>query len=313
MSLNVIFMGTPDFAVPTLARIIDAGHKVIAVYSQPPRPAGRGMARRLTAVHRFAERSGIEVFSPKSLKEPEEQTRFDAFDCDVAVIVAYGLILPRSILDAPRLGCFNLHASLLPRWRGAAPIQRAIMAGDEKTGVMVMRMEEGLDTGPICRSEPVDIHPDMTAGTLHDALAETGSGLIASALKDLELGVLTCEAQDETGVSYAKKIEKSEARIVWSRSASEVHNHIRGLSPFPGAWCEMARDGKIQRVKILNSEIIAQSGNIGVPGEVLDDQVTLACGEGSIRLTCLQRAGKKAMDTAEFVRGWPLKRGDRFA
>ena len=313
MSLNVIFMGTPDFAVPTLAQIVSAGHNVVAVYSQPPRPAGRGMAPRLTPVHAFAENAGIRVLTPPSLKEGAAQEEFRAFDCDVAVIVAYGLILPRAILDAPRFGCFNLHASLLPRWRGAAPIQRAIMAGDTETGAMVMRMEEGLDTGPVCLTSRMAISPDITAGALHDELAELGSHLMRQALDELKQGALDCAAQPEDGVTYAKKIEKAEARIDWQKPAQEIHNQIRGLSPFPGAWCEMIRDSKAHRVKILQSELISGDGEDAGPGTVLDDAMTIACGSGRIRLTLLQRAGKKAMSATDFLRGWSVKTGDKLA
>ncbi|MBZ0216716.1 MAG: methionyl-tRNA formyltransferase, partial [Fimbriimonadaceae bacterium] len=242
-----------------------------------------------------------------------EQGHFRAFDCDVAVIVAYGLILPRTILDTPHLGCFNLHASLLPRWRGAAPIQRALMAGDTETGVMVMRMEEGLDTGPVCLTDRVDISPDTTAGVLHDVLAERGADLMVRALDNLERNSLDCVRQAEEGVTYARKIEKAEARIDWQKSAQEIHNQIRGFSPFPGAWCEIGREGALQRVKILQSELVSAGRPSGEPGTVLDDRMTIACGTGCVRLTSLQRAGKKAMTVTDFLRGWPLSAGDRLA
>ena len=313
MSLNVIFMGTPDFAVPTLRQIVSQGHNVAAVYSQPPRPAGRGMAERKSPVHVFADQAELDVLTPKSLKSADEQSRFRNFECDVAVIVAYGLILPRPILDYPRLGCYNLHASLLPRWRGAAPIQRAIMAGDEDSGAMVMRMEAGLDTGPVCMTERVKIAPEMTAGDLHDDLAASGALLMARALSRMERGDLDCEPQNESDVTYAKKIEKSEARIDWQHPARDIHNQIRGLSPFPGAWFELERDGKLHRVKILKSSLVQPSGNSGKPGAVLDDELTIACGEGCIQLLSLQRAGKKAMVATDFLRGWSLTSGDGLA
>jgi len=309
MSLNVIFMGTPDFAVPTLKRIVADGHQVAAVYTQPPRPAGRGMAARKSPVHTAADQHDVRVLTPKSLKDPENQERLASFACDVAIIVAYGLILPRPILDAPRQGCFNLHASLLPRWRGAAPIQRAIMAGDRESGVMVMRMEEGLDTGPVCMTDRVAITPDMTAGALHDILAMRGGALVGDFLKQLEHAGPDCVAQTSDGVTYAKKIDKSESRIDWNQPAGEIHNLIRGLSPFPGAWCEMNRDGGVQRVKVLESRIVAASGRRGVPGTLMDDRLTIACGDGVLRLIRLQRAGKKPMDGETFMRGWPVAPG----
>lgn len=306
MALRIAFMGTPEFSVPTLSEIIGAGHEVVAVYSQPPRPAGRGMAETPSPVHKFAAAAGIEVRTPKTLRAAEEQERFRALGSDVAVVVAYGLILPKPILDAPRLGCLNVHASALPRWRGAAPIQRAIMAGDRETAVMVMRMEEGLDTGPVCLAEQLAIGADETAGELHDRLSLAGASLLVRALAALERGSLTETPQASDGVTYAAKIDKSEARIDFGRSAADVHNQIRGLSPFPGAWLEAEVDGKRERIKVLRASLANGSGR---PGKVLDDALTVACGAGAIRLTELQRAGKKPMSAAELLRGFALSKG----
>ena len=306
MTLRIVFMGTPDFSVPTLAEVLGAGHAVVAAYTQPSRPAGRGMAERLSPVARFAANAGIPVKSPTSLKREPEQREFASLNADAAVVVAYGLLLPRPVLAAPRLGCFNLHASVLPRWRGAAPIQRAIMAGDAETAVMVMRMEEGLDTGPVCLAEPVAIGPEATAGELHDELARRGASLMVRALGGLERGLLECTPQPGEGATYAAKIDKAEAHIDFTRAAREVHNLIRGLSPFPGAWFEATAAGKVERVKVLRAGL-ADGG--GVPGEVLDDALTVACGSGAVRLLELQRAGKRPMGAAEFLRGFPLARG----
>ncbi len=306
MTLRIVFMGTPDFSVPTLAEILGAGHEVVAAYTQPSRPAGRGMAERISPVARFADSAGVPVKSPASLRSEAEQQAFAALDADAAVVVAYGLLLPRPVLDAPRLGCFNLHASALPRWRGAAPIQRAIMAGDAETAVMVMRMAEGLDTGPVCLAEPVAIAPDATAGELHDELALRGASLMARALGALERGLLQCTPQPVKGASYAAKIDKVEACIDFAKPAREVHNLIRGLSPFPGAWFEMGGEGAPERIKALRAELADGRGR---PGEVLDDVLTIACGSGAVRLTELQRAGKKPMRAEEFLRGFPLPRG----
>lgn len=308
MSLRIVFMGTPEFSVPTLSEILGAGHEVAAVYSQPPRPAGRGMEARKSPVHAFAEAVSIPVLTPRSLKGQEEQRAFAAHGADVAVVVAYGLILPKPVLDAPRLGCLNLHASALPRWRGAAPIQRAIMAGDAETAVMVMRMEEGLDTGPVCLGEHIAIGADMTAGELHDMLASRGAGLMVRALAALERGSLVATPQKHEGVTYAAKIEKSEARIDFSRPAIEVHNLIRGLSPFPGAWFEAGPEGHRERVKVLRSSL---ANGVGAPGEVLDDALTVACGQGAVRLVEVQRAGKRPVTAPEFLRGFPLPRGTK--
>jgi methionyl-tRNA formyltransferase len=306
MTLRIVFMGTPDFSVPTLTEILGAGHEVVAAYTQPSRPAGRGMSERLSPVARFAANAGIPVKSPTSLKREAERREFASLNADAAVVVAYGLLLPRPVLAAPRLGCFNLHASALPRWRGAAPIQRAIMAGDAKTAVMVMRMEEGLDTGPVCLAEPVAIGPEVTAGELHDELARRGASLMVRALGGLDRGLLECTPQPGEGATYAAKIDKAEARIDFTRPAREVHNLIRGLSPFPGAWFEATAAGKVERVKVLRAGL---GDGSGVPGEVLDDALTVASGSGAVRLLELQRAGKKPMGAAEFLRGFPLARG----
>ncbi|MDH3579918.1 MAG: methionyl-tRNA formyltransferase [Hyphomicrobiales bacterium] len=298
--MRLIFMGTPDFAVPTLAAIVGGGHEVVRVYSQPPRAAGRGQKERPSPVHAFAQAAGLPVATPVALKDPGEQNEFAALNADVAVVVAYGLLLPKPVLEAPVHGCLNLHPSLLPRWRGAAPIQRAIMAGDTQTGVMVMRVEEGLDTGPVCLAERVAITPDMTAGELHDQLAPLGADLMVRALSALERGSLDCKAQDQEGVSYAAKIDKNEARIDWAQPAAEVHNHIRGLAPFPGAWFELKTNRARERVKVLGSE---RGDGAGAPGEVLDGRLLIACGESAVRLTRVQRAGKKPMMADEFLRG----------
>jgi len=301
MSLRIIFMGTTDFAADTLRAIHRADHEIATVYSQPPRPAGRrGLELTKSPVHRAAEELGLEVRTPVSLKCEGEQEAFSALGADVAVVVAYGLILPQPILEGTRLGAFNLHASLLPRWRGAAPIQRAIMAGDAETGVMVMKMDAGLDTGPMALTARVPIDPEMTAGELHDSLMSKGAGLMVEALDSLETGNLFLTPQTDEGATYAAKIAKAETRIDWSRPAREVHNHIRGLSPFPGAWCEMNFSGKPERVKVLRASVF---GGEGVPGTLLDDELTVACGSGAVRLTELQRAGGKAMSAEDFLRG----------
>jgi methionyl-tRNA formyltransferase len=301
--LRIIFMGTPDFAVPTLRAILDAGHEVVAVYSQPPRAAGRGMALRKSPVQQAAEQAGLTVLTPERLKSAEEQSRFASFDADVAVVVAYGLILPKPILDAPRHGALNLHASLLPRWRGAAPINRAIMAGDAETGISVMRITEGLDAGPVCLEACVPIGANETAGELHDALAIRGARLMVQALAVLERGELDCRPQAEGGVTYAEKIDPAETRIDWSRPAREVHNLIRGLSPYPGAWFEVRLNGKRERIKALRSTLAEDSG---APGALLDQNLTLACGQGAVRLVEVQRAGKRPMSAEDFLRGAAL-------
>jgi methionyl-tRNA formyltransferase len=306
MTLRIVFMGTPDFAVPTLAELIGQGHEIVAVYSQPPRPAGRGMAERPSPVQQLAEQFGIPVLTPASLRSAEEQERFAALGAEVAVVVAYGLILPQPVLDAPPLGAFNLHASLLPRWRGAAPIQRAIMAGDKEAGVAVMQMEAGLDTGPVAMVERTAIGPDETAGALHDRLARLGADLMARALAALERGSLEFRPQLDEGVTYAAKIDKGETRIDWTKPTQEIHNKIRGLSPFPGAWTEMPIGGGSERVKLLASAMAAGSG---APGTVLDDALTVACGSGALRITELQRSGGKAMRAEDFLRGASVPAG----
>jgi methionyl-tRNA formyltransferase len=308
-SLRLIFMGTPDFAVPCLSELLVEGHDVAAVYSQPPRKAGRGMSEKPSPVHAFAAEAGLPVLTPRNFRSAKAQEQFVALDADVAVVVAYGLILPRAVLEAPRCGCLNIHASLLPRWRGAAPIQRAIMAGDAETGVMIMRMEEGLDTGPICMSERVPISPDVTAGELHNELATRGAKLIASALRLLETEGLECAPQSGQGVTYAAKISNEETRIDWTQPAAEVHNRIRALSPYPGAWFEALLAGRPERVKALRSVLVPGRGE---PGQVIDGMLTVACGQGAIQLTQLQRAGRKPMASAEFLRGFPIGRGTTF-
>jgi methionyl-tRNA formyltransferase len=300
LGLRLVFMGTPDFAVPTLVEIHGAGHEVAAVYTRAPQPAGRGLAPRPGPIAREAERFGLPIFTPKTLKENDAAQAMRAHRADAAVVVAYGLILPKSILEIFPLGCFNLHASLLPRWRGAAPIHRAIMAGDQETGVMVMKMDEGLDTGAIAMAERVPIGPDATTGELHDALARLGAGLMLRALAALEKGQLQLTPQAAEGATYANKIDKSETRVDWTRPWHEVHNHCRGLSPFPGAWCELAGAG---RVKILRT---TKGAGSGPPGQVLDDKLTVACGSGAVRLLQLQRAGKQPMAADEFLRGTPV-------
>ncbi|RWM67361.1 MAG: methionyl-tRNA formyltransferase [Mesorhizobium sp.] len=311
MPLRVIFMGTPEFSVPTLRAIAEAGHEIEAVYTQPPRAAGRrGLELTRSPVQREAEQLGVEVRTPVSLKSEVEQQVFRALRADVAVVVAYGLLLPKPILEAPRLGCLNGHASLLPRWRGAAPIQRAVMAGDSETGMMVMRMEEGLDTGPVAMVEKCAIGPDMTAGDLHDRLMLIGAALMAEALARLERDALTFTTQATAGVTYAKKIDKAETRMDWTRPAGEVHNHIRGLSPFPGAWCETEIGGRLERLKLLRSTL---SQGAGEPGGILDDRLTVACGSGAIRLVEVQRAGGRPIAAQEFLHGAKLEKGMKFS
>jgi methionyl-tRNA formyltransferase len=304
--LRIIFMGTPDFAVPALRAVIDAGHEVVAVYTQPPRAAGRGMALRQSPVQQVAEQAGLAVLTPERLKTPEEQQRFLAFNSDAAVVVAYGLILPKGILHGPRFGCLNLHASLLPRWRGAAPINRAIMAGDTETGVAIMRITEGLDAGPVCLEAHVPIGRDQTAGDLHDTLAMRGARLMVQALSALERSELDCRAQSEEGATYASKIAPAETRIDWLRPARDVHNLIRGLSPHPGAWFELELNGRRERIKALRSSLT--DGN-GPPGTVLDDSLTIACGQGAVRLTEVPRAGKRPMSAQDFLRGVTIAPG----
>jgi methionyl-tRNA formyltransferase len=308
MALRIVFMGTPVFAVPTLADIVGAGHKVVAVYTQPPRPAGRGMDERRSPIHLMADQLGIPVHTPRSLRGEEGIDAFRGYGADAAVVVAYGLILPRAILDAVPLGCLNLHASALPRWRGAAPIQRAIMAGDRETAATVMRMAEGLDTGPICLMERMSITGEITAGDLAAAMSRTGASLMVRALAALERGSLDCVPQPAEGVTYAAKIDKSEARIDFRRSAEEVHNLIRGLSPAPGAWLEAGEGHRRERIKVLRS---APADGKGPPGEVLDSNLTVACGTGAVRLLQLQRPGKTPMAAADLLRGFALPPGAR--
>jgi methionyl-tRNA formyltransferase len=304
MPLRLIFMGTPEFAVPTLLELVAHGHEIAAVYTRAAKPAGRGMKLQLSPVEQEAQRLGIPVFTPSTLKTPEALKEFRAHDADAAVVVAYGMILPQAILDAPKLGCFNLHASLLPRWRGAAPINRAIMAGDAETGVMVMKMDVGLDTGDVAMAERLAITDAMTASDLHDALSPLGGDLMVRAMGALERGMLQLTPQSGDGVTYAAKIDKAEARIDWNKPAFEVLRHIHGLSPFPGAWCEMPLEGAAQRVKILRCEI---AGGSGEPGVVLDDRLTIACEQRALRILELQRAGKQPMKAEEFLRGTPVK------
>jgi methionyl-tRNA formyltransferase len=304
--MRIVFMGTPDFAVPTLAAVLAAGHEVAAVYTRPPQPAGRGMSDRRSPVQRFAEGTNLAVMTPRSLKEAAEQRAFAALRADAGVVVAYGLILPRAVLEAPRSGCFNLHASALPRWRGAAPIARAVMAGDTATAASIMRMDEGLDTGPVCLSEVIAIGPDTTAGELHDALAAHGAQLMVEALARIARGTLACTPQPDAGVTYAAKIGKGETGIDFTRTARDVHNHVRGLSPFPGAW--LTAGDKRERIKVLRTRLASGSG---APGTVLDDALTVACGEGAVQLLELQRAGKRPMAAAELLRGFALPAGTR--
>lgn len=306
--MRIVFMGTPDFAVPTLLELIGQGHDIIAVYTQPPRPAGRGLDLIPSPVEREARRFGIPVFSPKSLKGADEQAAFAELGAEVAVVVAYGLILPPAVLAAPLYGCLNLHGSLLPRWRGAAPIQRAIMAGDATTGIMVMQMDKGLDTGPVAMTETVAIGPDETAGELAGRLARLGADLMARAVAALSRGLLATTPQPEDGVTYAAKIDKAEAKIDWTRPATEIHNIIRGLTPAPGAWCEMPGPRGAERVKILRA---APADGAGEPGTVLDDALTVACGTGALRLLELQRAGGRPLAAADFVKGFAVPPGTR--
>jgi methionyl-tRNA formyltransferase len=308
MPLRLIFMGTPDFALPTLVEIVGRGHEVVAVYTRAAKRAGRGMDLQETPIAREARRFGLQVHTPSSLRTAEAADAFRAHGADAAVVVAYGLILPPGILAAVPLGCFNLHASLLPRWRGAAPINRAIMAGDRETGVMVMRMEEGLDTGPVAMAERLPIPVDTTAGQIHDALARLGADLMVRALSALERSSLTLTPQSADGVIYAAKLTNAETRIDWSRPAQAVHDHIRGLSPFPGAWCELVIDGKPTRLKILRTTLAAGAAP---PGTLVDEALTVACGDGAVRILELQRAGRQAMKAEDFLRGQPLPPGTR--
>ena len=299
--MKIVFMGTPEFSVPVLQSLVDAGHEIVCVYCQPPRPAGRGKKDRPTPVHSRALELGLDVRHPTSLKSVEEQAEFDALNADVAVVVAYGLLLPQPVLDAPKFGCLNIHASLLPRWRGAAPIHRAIMSGDQKTGICIMQMEAGLDTGPVLLTAEMDIHPSDTTAILHDRLSEQGAGLIVEALDTLPN--LHAVPQPSEGVTYAHKIDKSEARIDWSQSAIEVDRQIRGLSPFPGAWFQVGDD----RIKALASEV---APNVSGPsGQVMSDDFVIACGSEAVRILTAQRSGKSAQSAEIFLRGYPLVTG----
>ena len=306
--LRLAFMGTPEFALPTLAALRDAGHRILAIYTQPPRPAGRGRHERRSPVHAAALAAAIPVRTPASLKSPEVQRDFAALDLDAAVVVAYGLILPEPVLAAPRLGCVNLHASLLPRWRGAAPIQRAILAGDSETGVCAMLMEAGLDTGPVLLRQVVPITHDTTAGSLHDELATLGGPLMVEALDGLNRGTLMPEPQADEGVTYAAKIEPAEGRLDWRRSDAELDCLVRGLDPAPGAWCEIQGE----RIKVLRVARVLNPP-VAEPGTVLDDRLTVACGEGALHLLAVQRAGRARMEVDAFLRGFPVPAGSRLA
>jgi len=308
--MRLVFMGTPDFAVKVLDALVIAGHEIVAVYSQPPRPAGRGYAEQPSPVHQHALALGLDVRTPLSLKAPEEQQRFAELGADAAVVVAYGLLLPQAILAAPRHGCFNVHASLLPRWRGAAPIQRAIMAGDEETGISIMRMEAGLDTGPVCLTVKLPITPETTFARLHDELAKLGAAAMVEALAKLEKKTLHCEPQANEGVTYARKIDKAEARIDFNHPAAQVRNHVHGLSPFPGAWLLIPDRDRQARVKVLACRVTDGKGN---PGEVIDDRLTIACAKDAVQLLEVQREGKGPMSAEAFLRGLPVAAGTRLA
>ena len=310
MSLKVVFMGTPDFAATCLEAVHQAGHPIAAVYSRAPAPSGRGMKLTPSPVHKLAETLQLHVETPPHFKDPEARARLAAFKPDVIVVVAYGLLLPKAVLDIPHNGCLNVHASLLPRWRGAAPIQRAIMAGDQESGVAIMRMEEGLDTGPVTLEARCPITPDMTAGQLHDTLAVLGADLLVKALAKLEAGQLTETVQSQEGIVYAKKISNDDSRINWQQPAQSVHDLIRGLSPFPGAFALFDFGKGEERVKILQSRMVNATGPIG---HVLDSTLTIACGSGAVQLLRLQRAGNKAMTAEEFLRGHPIQAGARFS
>ena len=303
--MRIAFLGTPDFSVPALDALLSAGHEVTCVYTQPPRPAGRGKAERRSPVHDRAEAGGSSVRTPKTLRDPNVQAAFAALNLDAAVVVAYGLILPQPVLDSPAHGCINIHASLLPRWRGAAPIQRAILAGDAETGITIMQMDAGLDTGPELLRKPVLLAPDTNAGMLHEALAETGGRLIVAALAGIEDGTLQAVPQSETGDTYAQKIKRGEERSDWSQPATMLDRHVRAFAPWPGAWFE--HDG--DRIKVLKAAIAATDG---APGEVMDDALTVACGEGALRLMTVQRAGRAALTAADYLRGRPVAAGTVF-
>lgn len=308
MSLRVIFMGTPDFAVPTLTEIIGQGHEVVSCYTRAPAQAGRGLELKPSPVQRAAERFGIPVFTPSTLKTPDVAEQIASHQADVAVVVAYGMILPQAILDIPELGCLNLHASLLPRWRGAAPIQRAVMAGDAESGVCVMKMEAGLDTGPVGMVERLEIRSDMTSGELHDRLAPLGADLMVRALAALGRGGLRFTPQPEEGVTYAAKIANAEAKLNWGRPARQVHDLVRGLAPFPGAFAEIDLGKGPERLKVLRT---ALAGGAAEPGMLLDEEGTVACAEGAVKLLQVQRAGGRPVSGAEFLRGARLAAGHK--
>lgn len=302
--LRLAFMGTPDFAVVALAALVQAGHELAAAYTQQPRPAGRGQREQRSAVHSFADRHGIPVLTPKSLRDPSQETSFARLGVDAAVVAAYGLILPKSILTVPRLGCINIHASLLPRWRGAAPIQRAILAGDTESGVTIMQMDEGLDTGAMLLRERVAIAPGMNAGALHDALAKLGAKLVVEALDGLAAGRLVATPQPEEGMVYAPKIEKAETRLDWTEPAERLSRRIRAFSPSPGAWFELAGE----RIRVLAAELVSDAEDAAA-GTALDGRLTIACGQGGLRLTEVQRAGGRPMAADAFLRGRPVPAG----
>ena len=304
--MRIVFMGTPDFSVPTLAEIVGQGHEVAAVYSRAPAPAGRGMELRKSPVHVAAERFGIAVRTPKNFRDPADVEALAALAPDLIVVVAYGVILPQAVLDIPPLGCVNVHASLLPRWRGAAPIQRAIMTGDAESGVAIMKMEAGLDTGPVGLVEKIAIAPDMNAGELHDRLARAGADALGRALAALSRGTLAFTPQPEEGVTYAKKITNDDARIDWMRSAQAVHDHVRGLAPFPGAFCMIAGAKGPERMKVLRTE---RAESRGAPGTALDDRLLIACGDGAVHLLEVQRAGSKPMKADDLLRGFSVPKG----
>ena len=304
--LRLVFMGTPDFAVPSLRALADAGHELVCVYSQPPRPAGRGQQVQKSPVHRFAEERGIPVRTPKSLRNAEAQAEFAELKADAAVVAAYGLILPQPILDAPRLGCLNVHGSLLPRWRGAAPIQRSILAGDSETGITIMQMDIGLDTGAMLLKDAVPITAETTASSLHDALADMGARLIVQALDGIAAGRLTAEPQPEEGVTYAAKLTREDGRLDWTRDAATVERQVRALTPWPGCWFDI----RGERIKVLKAEP-APDAPEAAPGTLLDDRLTIACADGAVRLTLVQRPGKAPVDGAAFLRGFALPAGTR--
>ncbi|HEY0838256.1 MAG TPA: methionyl-tRNA formyltransferase [Azospirillum sp.] len=307
--LRLVFMGTPDFAVPSLQALLDAGQEVVCVYSQPPRPAGRGQQVQTSPVHRFADERGIPVRTPKSLRNAEAQAEFAALNADAAVVAAYGLILPQAVLDAPRLGCLNVHGSLLPRWRGAAPIQRALLAGDAETGITIMQMDAGLDTGGMLLKGAVPIGPDTTASTLHDDLAALGARLIVEALAGLAEGRLTATPQPDDGVTYAAKLTREDGRLDWTREAAFVERQVRALTPWPGCWFDAPTATGTERIKVLKAEPPLPSGPNAAPGTVLDERLTIACADGAVRLALVQRPGKAPVDGAAFLRGFHLPTG----